>query len=1032
VTLSELSIHRPVLATVMNLLVMVAGVASWLALPVRELPDVDNPQVSVVTVYSGASPETIEATLIEPLEQVLNGIEAIRSIESVSAFGVGSISLEFEAGRDVDVAATDVQNAVQRALGQLPEDAERPVIRKAGANNAPIIFMNVIGKDYTGVELTDFADRLVKTPLQLLPGVAQAIIAGERRYAMRIWLDPARMAARRVDALDVKRALQESNLQLAAGQLEAQTRKFVVNANALLADPKQYDAIVIRDEAGVPVRIRDVGWVELGSADYQAVTRYNGEDVVGVGVIRQSRSNELDVSSRVREAIERIRPSLPPGVQITEGVDFTIFVRESIDEVYFTLWIAFAAVVLVNLFFLQSKTTTAIASVSIPVAVIGTFAALAVLDFSLNVLTLLALVLSIGLVVDDAIVVMENVYRRQEQGEERLRAARNGSREVSFPVIATTAALVAVLVPLSLMSGDTGRLFREFAISLAVAIAISMFVALTLVPMLCARFLRVKERSGRLSGAINRGIEGLRDGYDRVLAAALASPRGVAALFAGVLLVSVVLYRMLPSTFLPVEDRGRFVTVIRTPEGATSAYTRRALEQVEQLYLQEPEIEGFFASIGMSFGAPASSSLAMVFSRLRHWDERDEKQQALVARLFPRLHEVPEAMVFAINPPSLSRRAQSDVELVIKSPLASLEELAEVSEGLVARLRTLPGLVNVDSDLRLSNPQLDVTFDRDRAADVGVPVAALAESLRLLVAQGPADEFILRNKQYDVVMALEGIYRSVPEQLGEVHVRTLDGAMVPLAALIEARPKIAPSTLNHYNLERAATLTANLAPGATLGDALARAEELVAAELPAGFSTALRGTSREFRESSAQIYVTFGLALLVIYLVLAAQFESFLHPFTVLLSVPLAALGALAALWLTGQTINLYSQIGMILLIGLVTKNAILLVDFANQERARGTPLLEALRRAGHTRFRPIVMTSATSILGALPLALAGGAGAESRQAIGIAVVGGLVFSTVFTLVMIPVLHLGLIRLAERVGWNTIPPAVELDVQEGT
>jgi multidrug efflux pump len=1026
VTLSELSIKRPVLATVMNLLVMVAGIASYLALPVRELPDVDNPQVSVVTIYSGASPETVEATVTEPIEQVLNGIEAIRSIESVSGYGTSSISLEFEAGRDVDVAATDVQNAVQRALGELPLDAERPVIRKAGANSAPIIFMNVIGPEYSGVELTDFADRLVKTPLQLLPGVAQVVIAGERRYAMRIWLDPARMAARRVDALDVRRALQQSNLQLAAGQLEAQSRKYVVNANALLADPKAYEAIVIREDRDVPVRIRDVGWVELGAADYQAVTRFNGQDVVGVGVIRQSRSNELDVSAAVRKAIETIEPTLPPGVQITEGVDFTIFVRESVDEVYFTLWIAFVAVVLVNLFFLQSKTTTAIASVAIPVAVIGTFAALAALGFSLNVLTLLALVLSIGLVVDDAIVVMENVYRRQELGEGRLEAALRGSREVGFPVIATTAALVAVLVPLSLMSGDTGRLFREFAISLAVAIAISMFVALTLVPMLCARFLRVKERSGAVSRSINRGLDGLLHGYDRTLAWTLGSPRVVAVLFVVVLLASVALYRLTPTTFLPIEDRGRFVTVIRTPEGSTSAYTKRALTQVEELYLDEPEIEGFFSAIGMGFGAPSSSSLAMVFSRLVHWEKREEKQQALVARLFPKLMQVPEALVFAINPPSLSRRTQSDVEIVIKSPLASIEELAEVSDGMVARLRALPGLVNVDSDLRLSNPQLDVRFDRERAADVGVPISSVAESLRLLVAQGPADEFILRNKQYDVVMALEGIYRSVPEQLGEVHVRTDDGTMVPLAALIGTRDKIAPSTLNHYNLQRAATLTANLAPGATLGDALARAEAAVNDALPSGFSTALRGTSREFRESSAQIYVTFGLALIIIYLVLAAQFESFLHPLTVMLSVPLAALGALVALYFTGETINLYSQIGMILLIGLVTKNAILLVDFANQERARGGELVESLRRAGHTRFRPILMTSATSILGALPLALAGGAGAESRQAIGVAVVGGLVFSTVFTLVMIPVLHLGLIRLAERFGMNTIPPAIEL------
>jgi len=850
---------------------------------------------------------------------------------------------------------------------------------------------------------------------------------------MRIWLDPARMAARHVDALDLRRALEQSNLQLPAGQLEAEARKFVINADAQLVEPDEFAGIVIREDGRngrVPVRIRDVGWVELGSADYQSVTRYNAKPVVGVGVIRQSRSNELEVSQRVRDTMASILPTLPPGVQLTLGVDFTVFVQESIDEVYFTLWIAFLAVVLVNLFFLQSKTTTAIASVSIPVAVIGTFAALAALGFTLNVLTLLALVLSIGLVVDDAIVVMENVYRRQELGEARLVAARNGSREVTFPVMATTAALVAVLIPLSLMSGDTGRLFREFAMSLAVAIVISMLVALTLVPMLCARFLRVRERTGMLARTINRGIDGLRGAYDRTLGAALARARLVGVLFALVLLASVAFYRALPTTFLPIEDRGRFVTMIRTPEGATSAYTMRALEQVERLYLEEPEIAGFFSAIGMNFGAPGSSSLGMVFTRLRHWDERDVKQQEVVARLFPKLQRIPEGLVFAINPPGLSRRSQADVEVVLKSPGASLDELARISNTIVARMRELPGLVNADSDLRVSNPQLDVFFDRERAADVGVPVSAVAESLRLLIAQGPADEFVLRNEQYDVVMALEAPSRSVPEQLGEVHVRTERGAMVPLSALIRLETRTAPSTLNHYNLERAATVTGNLAPGATLGEQLERVEAIVAEELPAGFSTALRGTSREFRESSGQIYLTFGLALLVIYLVLAAQFESFLHPFTVMLAVPLAALGALAALWLTGQTLNLYSQIGMILLIGLVTKNAILLVDFANQERARGTELLEALRRAGHIRFRPIVMTSATSILGALPLALASGAGAESRQAIGIAVVGGLLFSTVFTLVMIPVLHLGVIRLAERIGWNTIPPAVELELEE--
>ncbi len=1025
--LSDLSIERPVLATVMSLLILVAGVAAFVALPVRELPDVDAPIVSVSTIYAGASPQTVEATVTQPLEEVLNGIEGIRSIDSSSAFGVSAINVEFAAGRDVDVASTDVSNAIQRAIGRLPDGALRPAVRKAGANSQPIMWINVFGDDYSAVDRTDIADRLVKTPLQLLPGVAQAIISGERRYAMRIWLDPARMAAHGVDALDVRRALAESNLQLPAGELEAQSRKFTVDADAQLATPEQFGAVVLREVGDVPVRIRDVGWAELGSENYQVTTRYTARDTVGVGVVRQSKSNELEVSDLVRKKLAEVQETLPPGAEVSVAVDWTQYVRDALREVSVTLAIAFAVVVLVNLFFLQSRTSTFVASVAIPVSLIGTFAAMGALGFSLNTLTLLGLVLSIGLVVDDAIVVLENVYRRQELGEALLLAARNGSREVGFPVLATTAALVAVMIPLSLMSGDTGRLFREFALSVAVAIAISAFVALSLVPMICSRWLTVRHRSDRVSAAINRGVDGARSAYDRALAAALAHRRSVGLAFGAIVVLLVVLFQLLPTTFLPVEDRGRFVTVIRAPEGATTAYTRRALAQVEEKLLATPEVKGFFAAIGMGFGGPGSSSAGMVFTSLKDWDERERSQQEVVASLFPQFLAIPEALVFAFSPPSLSRRSNADVEIVLKSSSAELDEFAGVTQAILGRMRELPMLVNVDTDLRLANPQLDIHFDRERAADLGVPVSAVSESLRLLISQGKADDFLLRNEQYDVVMALESPLRSVPEQLGEVHIRTRDGAMVPLSSVIEVRAQIGPSVLNHYDLQRSATVTANLAPGAALGTALVAVEAIVADELPVGFGKSLRGTSREFRESSASVYLTFGLALVVIYLVLAAQFESFLHPLTVLLSVPLASLGALLSLAAVGGTINLYSQIGIILLVGLVTKNAILLVDFANQERARGAELIAALRAAGHTRFRPILMTSATSILGALPLALAGGAGAESRKAIGVAVVGGLLFSTVFTLVMIPVFHFAVVTVAERFGFSTIPPRVELE-----
>jgi len=1031
VKLSDLSIDRPVLATVASLLIVVAGGASFLGLPLREFPDIDVPVVSAGTAYPGASPATVEATVTEPLEQVLYGIEGVRSIQSASSFGVSAIDVEFFAGRDLDVAAADVSNAVQRALGSLPEEAERPVVFKTLANSFPVMFIQVSGENFSSVDLTDIAERVVRPPVQVLPGVAQAILGGGRRYAMRVWLDPARMAARGVDAFDVRRAIRQSNLQLPAGELEAAARKFTINADAGLANPEAYEAIVIREDGERPVRIEDVGWVEIGSSDYQSITRQTGEPIVSVGVLKQSRSNEIAITRAVRELLPEIRTALPEGVELKVSVDFTLFVQEALEQVWQTLSIASIVVILVNLVFLHSLRATAITVVAIPVALVGTFAGLELLGFSINILTLLALVLSIGLLADDSVVVMENIYRRQQLGESPRIAARNGAREVGFPVLATTAAVVAVLIPLSLMTGDTGRLFREFALTLATAVGISTFVALTLVPSLCALFLRVQERPGGLGASIERSVNSGTRFYQRALDTALRHRSLVGAGLGAVVLAIGLLYASIPQTFLPVEDRGRVYTFIRAPEGATSAYTREVVLEVEKHLFAEPEVTRFFAAVALPVGGPASSSAAAIFSGLQHWDERTVKQQTIVKRLQAEYQRLPQALVFALNPASLSNRTTGDIDVVIKSPAASLDEFSAVVSPILSKLRSRPSLVNVDSDLRLTNPELEVSFDREAAADVGVPISHVSESLRLLVAQAPADEFVLRNKQYDVIIALASPFRSVPEHLGEVHVRSRSGAMVPLSSLIETVPSIGPTALNHYDLQRSAHITASLSEGAALGTELAAVQEVVAEEIrshpDSGFSAVLAGASREFAESSTQVLVTFVTAILVIYLVLAAQFESFVHPLTVLVSVPLAALGVLATLAGLGMTLNLYSQIGIILLVGIVTKNAILLVDFANQERARGTALLDALRAAGRTRFRPILMTSMTSILGALPLALATGAGAESRQARGAAVVGGLLFSTVFTLVVIPVVHYALIWFAERLGLNTIPPGIEFD-----
>lgn len=1043
--LSDVSIKRPVLATVMSLLIVLVGLRGFGLLPVREYPDVDNPVVSVSVDYVGSTAETIEATIVEPLEQALNGIDDIRTIESTAAFGNGRVSVEFDPSRDIDEATTDVTNAVQAALGDLPEDAERPIIRKASSGSRALMWLAVRGDGYSPPELTDIADRIVKTPLQVLPGIANIIIGGQRKFAMRVWLDPEKMAAREVAPRDIRAAILANNLQLPAGVIEGATRKFTVLADAQIKDPAVFENVVIRRDGDKVVRIGDVAEVELGADNYDTITRFKGRPVVGIGVVKTSVANELAVSDIVRATLPAIRKDLPPGVSIEVAVDQSLFVRESLREVWITLAIAGVLVILVNLFFLRSISATIIPSITIPVAVIGAFAVMQWFGFSLNVLTLLGLVLAIGLLVDDAIVVLENIYRHQEMGEKPLAAAYRGAKEVGFPVMATTVALIAVLLPLSILQGNTGRLFREFSLTVAISVAISTFVALTLVPMMCSRFLKHSKSHGRVYQAIERLLDWAQDLYERALRWSMDHTKAIYLFLIVNVLASAGLFYVLPKTLVPTEDRGSILTIAKAPRGSTLAYTSKTMEKLQDEVGKIPQVEGYFAAIGLAIGGAPRTDQGFMYTRLVPWRKREVKQQDIVGMLFPKFFSMPGALAFPINLPSLGQRSQSDLDFILKSSLATLPEFLDLVEKVTTRAGEIPhpggegsALVNIDSDLEVDSPQLDIRFDREAAADLGLSVADILEAMQITLSEGRTNDFILRNKQYDVIASLAPKFRAMPDHIDRIHLRATDGQMVPLSAVVKTVPTVAPSELHHFDLQRSAKITANLAPGATLGYVLDQMDKISDELLPKGFTTALTGASREFRESSAELYLTFAFALLFIYLVLSAQFENFVHPMTILFSVPMAVLGALATLAIlffggsvmglnsAPYSMNLYSQIGMILLIGLVTKNSILLVDYANQARARGIQTLEAIVSAGRTRFRPILMTSVTSILGSIPLAIATGAGGESRRPIGAAVVGGLAFSTFFTLLVIPVVYRLLVTLADKAGLNTIPPLVEL------
>ena len=1017
--LPEISISRPVLTSVMSVAIVIFGAIGFTKLSVREFPDTDPPVVSVQTVLRGANPRVMESAVTDILEEELSTIPGLRTLTSSSAEQVSSISLEFTLDREIEAAAQDVRDKVARVRGRLPQDVEEPVVSKQDADAQPFMWLALTGANYDMLQLSDVADRQVKTQIQSLPGVGRAQIAGERRFSMRIWLSKSAMAARSLTVQDVISAVRSRNVEVPAGRIESAQREFTVRALGELKTPDEFANLVVSSGNGQVVKLRDLARVALGPADERSQLRFSGQTAVAIGVVRQSKANLIEVSDAVRAAVEDIRQTLPPGVNIEVAFDQSIFVRRSILEAEETLIIAAVLVVVIIFGFLRNVRATIIPALAIPTSIVGAFGLMYALGFSINNFTLLALILAIGIVVDDAIIVLENAYRHQEElGEQPEAAARKGTTEIAFAVIATTIALVAVFAPLAFLSGTTGRLFNEFGIALAGAVVVSSFVALTLTPMLCARVLRVPKQHGPIFQLFERGFDALASGYKRALAWTVHHRVLVVAGAVATVAVAVVVFRGLKREFIPPEDRGFFTVITVAPEGATLAYTGGYQRQVEAALDRTPDIQNYFSIVGFGRGGGGGAvNSALAFVRLTDWSERDRSAETIINEVRPQLFAIPGVFAFASNPPAFG--FGSPVQFVLRHP--DFDSLVVGMDTLIKRARLIPGLINVDTDLRVNKPELTVRYDRDRAEDLGVPIRDVANALQALLGGQRVSTFTRDNKLYDVIVQLDSTERATPTDMSDIYVRGRNNTLVSFAALAQADEGVGPRQVNHFSRVRSANLTASLAPGFTLGEAIDALDAVSHEVLPRGSSTALAGESRELEESGSALYFAFILALVAVYLVLAAQFESVVHPFTVLLAVPLAVTGALVTLKLAGSTLNLYSQIGMILLIGLVTKNSILLVEYANQLKARGLETIEAVLEAGRIRLRPILMTSVATIIATVPIALGLGAGSVSRRPLGYAIVGGVAFSTVLTLFVVPVAYLLLDAVQARL---TRRPAV--------
>ncbi len=1012
--LSDLSIRRPVICIVLSVLIVTVGLLSFRSLPIREYPDIDAPVVSVSTRYPGAAAEVVETQITDPLEEQLSAIDGVRLMRSDSAEERSTITLEFTLDRNVDSAANDVRDRVGRAIDRLPDEVDAPEVSKADADDDPIIVLSLNSPRMSRLELTELADRIAVQRLQTIPGVSQVDLRGQR-YAMRLWVDAERLAAQGLTVADVESALRAQNVDVPSGRIESRSREFPVRLEGRLAEVSDFESLVVATRENYQVKFRDVGRVELGASEYRSDNRFNGRNNVAVRVLRQSQANLLDVAAAVKAAIPEIKRNLPTDVNVEIAYDTSVFVERSVREVYHTLIEACVLVVITIFAFLRDWRATFVPLLAIPVSLVGAFAAMSWLGFSLNLLTLLALVLAVGLVVDDAIVMLENIYRRIEGGEEPVRAAVFGARQMAFAIIATTLVLISVFVPVAFQKGNTGRLFYEFGITLALAVTVSGVVALTLTPMLCSRMLRFRRGADGHAehGWLHRRTEPFFQWFNASFSRALDfALRRRFLVLVGTLLFTAGgfwSFTQLQRELTPEEDRGLFRLVMNFPLGSSPVYASSYASEVEKVLAATPEVDRWFRSTGGG-GGGGGASRGMAFVTLKSWEDRDRSTQQVIRELRTKLRDNTGALVIAspVRPLGGRRSSSGGVQLVLQG--SDYQELRTTADKFLEELRGSAVLGQIRVEPQPNKPQLDVIIDRERAADLGVPVASIATTLESLFGGRQVTRFRRAAEEYDVIVQMSEESRVQPSDLSSIYVRGAGGRLVQLSNLVDARESVVPEAFPHLDRQRSITISGQLAAGRTQGDGVAEFEAAAKRILPATIRTAWEGETREFVESSSDAWMLFALALLFTFLVLAAQFESWIHPVTIFSGVFIAIAGGLLVLYLSRfwgapMTDNLFSRFGLIMLIGLVAKNGILIVEFANELQLEGRSAARAAYEAATLRFRPILMTSIATILGAVPLAVASGAGAESRNPLGLVIVGGLGLSTIITLFVIPIVY---------------------------
>ncbi len=1003
--LPEIAIRRPVFATVLSLLVLLIGAVSFTKLPVREYPKIDEPVVTVSVKYAGASAEVVESQVAKPLEDSIAGIDAVDVITSISRAEQAQITVRFRLEKDADAAAAEVRDRTARVRNKLPQAIEEPVIAKVEADAFPVIWLAFSSDTLNALQINELVNRIVKPRLQTVTGAADVRIFGERKFAMRVWLDPDRLAAYKLTTQDAEDALRRSNLEVPAGRIESRQREFSVTSNTDLRTPAQFGEIVIKTVNGFPVKLRDVARIEEGAAEERTSVRLNGREAISAGVIRQATANPLVLSQGVREMIPKLKADLPPGISIDVANDNSIFIDRSVKNVYKTIIEAVVLVALVIFVFLRTLRASIIPIVTIPVSLVGTFALMALAGFTVNTLTLLALVLAIGLVVDDAIVVLENIYRHIEEGLDPFSAAIKGAKEVGFAVVAMTLTLAAVYAPLAFTPGRTGRLFIEFALALAGAVVVSGFIALTLSPMMCSQLLRHNAKPWFFDRWMEKVLTGISDGYERLLRRVLGMRWVVLLVMAG---VGLAIWAILPGMkreLAPLEDRGVILNVINAPDGATLDYTEKYANAIERIGAPYPEFDRIFTVTGNP-----TVSQSNVFFRAIDWEQRKRTTLEMAREMQPKINALPGVSAFPITPPSLGQGfRERPVNFVILTS-DSYENLSGVTRQFLEEIGKNPGFLTPDVDLRLNKPELKIDVDREKASDLGVGVDVVARAIETMLGGRQVTRYKREGDQYDVIVQTQSVGRDTPDDIERIFVRGRNDTMIPLASLVKVREAVAPRELNHFSQRRAVTITANLAPNYSLGEALDFLDQVSARALKPGYTTDVNGTSREFKSSQGSLTIVFVLALLFIFLVLAAQFESFIDPFVIMLSVPLSMIGALLALQWSNGSLNVYSQIGLITLVGLITKHGILIVEFANQMREQGMDMFEAVVKAASQRLRPILMTTGAMVLGAVPLALSTGAGAESRIQIGWVIVGGMTLGTLLTIFVVPTMYTLLAR----------------------